>query len=176
MITTGALATEERKLEILLDARKLIETPRRWIKGRQHKENLVRPDQYCLIGAVTQAAGSKSSGYRIRPLLDEAIESYILTESTKYYMFIPGIENFNDEVKSTHSDVLAVLDIAINNTRVRIQKLTELQESIEKKKVSDLYVPEGFGAPQSLPKPPPVKTHDQKEADAPVHDKTLVGV
>jgi hypothetical protein len=97
----------------LIAARALIDTPEKWCKWHGHmtrrKWLFFEQHSYCTIGAIAVEPGghmntSRSAYYKMRDALERALP--------------PGFRNsflvsFNDDESTTHNDVLALFDRAI---------------------------------------------------------------
>ena len=100
--------------EVLIAARDLIAEPEHWIKGAMAKRtrgSRVRLDSdhpdatcFCLLGAVVCAAGVG------KLILEDAEDTLRVWLPANYN---GQISDFNDARSTTHADVLAVLDCAI---------------------------------------------------------------
>lgn len=86
--------------DILVGARKILEDPAKWIKGDYERNGC-----YCLVGALTWSAEEE-------PALDDAM-ARLQAEVRKRYGRSHSIVMFNDAERTTHADVLSVLDLAI---------------------------------------------------------------
>ena len=90
---------------ILRSAKELIRSPRYWTQGKRKRERLLRPTQYCLLGAVSEAAGTHYSAdgklrWRVLQTLAPHIDH--------------SVEWFNDT--GTFEEVHQALDAAIFDT------------------------------------------------------------
>jgi hypothetical protein len=89
---------------VLREARGLIDTPEKWIKGWFHCDDGGR---YCVLGAVYEGArklGAEGLTYRAVDALGHAIFGRPVDCS---------ISAWNDALERTHADVLAAIDTAI---------------------------------------------------------------
>jgi hypothetical protein len=98
-------------LEILIAARALIEAPARWTKGSfaRDADGGAYPGKgkevcWCFAGAIFKAANNDADGI--------AAERFITNVTG-----ISNIRRFNDHPTTTHADVLAVFDRAIERAR-----------------------------------------------------------
>ncbi len=95
-------------LDILRDARALIETPDRWIKG-EYGRVLYGTQCYCLVGAVDQASDLDTVQFnRAQKVLLAVVDE-------------DSIVDFNDAPRTTHGgDVMAAFDRAIAVTEAAV--------------------------------------------------------
>lgn len=90
--------------EILVGARKLLEDPANWIRG-DFEDN----GGHCLIGACRAVA-------RAHSVTDERLVAHAihgLREVISYEGRGTSVALFNDSMRTSHADVLSVLDLAI---------------------------------------------------------------
>lgn len=99
--------------ELLIEAKKLIDTPDKWIKGIYEWNGC-----YCVSGALREAR--KSFDY------NSFWKAYELIMQEAYSVDIP---KFNDAITTTHDDVMKVMDKAI-----KASKANKLQELIKEQK------------------------------------------
>jgi hypothetical protein len=89
-----------------------------WTKGTFHRHRLLRRDQYCLLGALTQVEDDDYRGwyYPARALLAE----HITGDSAAEYR-ITGfvVEGFNDRSETTWPDVKRLLEACAADPRAR---------------------------------------------------------
>lgn len=98
--------------QILVDARAIIDTPNKWRQGKlaTDKDNQPVPfysnkaERFCSVGAIYRATGSEY----ITPSR-KAITALFCSIPLDY----DSVYEFNDDTKTTHSDVLRVFDLAI---------------------------------------------------------------
>ncbi|MFM7009063.1 MAG: hypothetical protein ACKO0Z_06970 [Betaproteobacteria bacterium] len=99
--------------DVLTAARDLLADRDHWIKGTRFRPadpDKDKPDAFCLLGAISHAAYS----FGVEDDNDE-IEYELLPLTTDIVRAVidGGIMTFNDHPGTTHADVLAVLDKAI---------------------------------------------------------------
>jgi hypothetical protein len=86
--------------ENLIAARALIDTPEKWGKGAWHSRGC-----FCAIGAVLEAQGKlgrAAYGGETEVALMHALPAGI-----------GSVEDFNDQFRTTHADIMALFDRAI---------------------------------------------------------------
>lgn len=96
--------------DTLIAARALIDTPDKWIKrhwasdadGRQVFPTDPGAVCYCLVGAIRACDGGTPARSLVATVIDELFD-YRFTMTT----------DFNDDLATTHADVMRVLDTAI---------------------------------------------------------------
>lgn len=98
-------------LEILIAGRELISTPERWTKGAFARD--ANGTEYpcagaevcwCFAGAIFKVAPNAEQGLQTERFIAQAAG-------------IPNIRKFNDDPTTTHADVLAAWDRAIERAR-----------------------------------------------------------
>jgi hypothetical protein len=92
-------AAEMNAYNVLVAARALIDTPDKWIKGDMKDDE----GRYCLVGAINEIDPIGVGGVAAKSVL------------AKYTGGPPA--TFNEALRTTHADVLHVLDSAIEKTR-----------------------------------------------------------
>ncbi len=95
----------------LLAAKSLIETPDRWIRGSLRERDFMGC-RYCTLGALSEATS----------VFPEADEHYNLAYAALQaqlpnYPSSGSIAWFNDDPRTTHTDVLGLFDRAIRSTQ-----------------------------------------------------------
>lgn len=95
--------------EIFVATRKLLGAEKHWIKGMSHDGAY----GYCLMGGLAKIA--KGNPNHIVPEdVAERIADCVLKHFGNRFLF--GVTDFNDDYRTTHKDVLKVLDCAIKET------------------------------------------------------------
>lgn len=89
--------------EDLIAAKALIDTPDKW--GQEEYEP--RPGCYCIFGAIAKAKGVKAA-----PRLELGHEAYALRMALPSE-FLGGVVDYNDDLATTHADIMALFDRAI---------------------------------------------------------------
>lgn len=104
--------------QIYREARELIAERKSWRKRAYHTYSEEDGAQFCLFGALSEAAKqdlSWADANKLRPPLNRCIGE-----------LFPGrgdyTEHFNDHPRTKHTDVLKVLDCAIADTAPRPRK------------------------------------------------------
>jgi len=94
----------------LIKARELIKKKHNWCKGRLTRNSFCgrRPQSYCGVGAVFKAAKILKIKVIYR---DIAID--FLDEVARHHGYIEFID-FNDDDKTTHKQVIAAIDDAVD--------------------------------------------------------------
>lgn len=98
--------------KLLIDARKLVETPECWAKGTYMDRSR---KQFCVVGAVSMVAS------RGMPALWSS-DSYWMLQARSFLQDACGdvdIEGWNDNPDTGHADVLLVFDKAISMALAR---------------------------------------------------------
>lgn len=103
-------------IELLTQTKSLIANPDNWIKkknalsakGREVKPSSNRACKFCLLGALDRVSALNGFTYSVR---NEAI--YRLEIEVKQVSEYRCVHWYNDAPKTTHSDVIAILDNAI---------------------------------------------------------------
>ncbi len=96
--------------DIFVGARELLSDPARWGKGSFWDPNA---DCFCLIGACGVAAGLDAKSFS---RMEDGFEELIAEVTPPLLRCIPAdgfVSQFNDSPRTTHADILAVLDCAI---------------------------------------------------------------
>ncbi len=106
--------TNEKRdaIHVLRGAKKLIATPQQWTQGALTATYHGRTC-YCMVGALRQAA-SGSVDYRHVRDHPAYMTAYATVIGQLPIMSIP---DFNDDTTTTHGDVLAVFDRAIDRLK-----------------------------------------------------------
>src|SRR5882724_6882349 len=103
-------------LELLMDARSRIASPKAWVKGRFQEE-----DSYCLVAALSLACGSLS--FKVPNRTERRLARSLVRQlppDTPFWAkirFVPARQRlmaFNDDTRTSHGDVVTLLDQAIN--------------------------------------------------------------
>lgn len=89
-------------MDVLREARELIDTPEKWIQGLFHGLG-----RYCVLGAVYEGARRAGAERLTHPAVD-ALGYAIFGRPVDY-----SISAWNDALERTHADVLAAIDTAI---------------------------------------------------------------
>ncbi len=105
-------------LATLMLARDLIAKPENWCQGtlalNAHEEDVdpkyITAERFCMLGAIQRITGEVI----IRDELEEPLERAIGVEPRGGPEHVPG---FNDDPVTTHADVLAAFDLAIELVR-----------------------------------------------------------
>lgn len=85
--------------DFLMETKKLIDSPEKWIKGAYKKNGC-----YCIIGAIHEVIGYSEETF------EEAYNMVMDVVVSKGFSCVP---NFNDAPETTHADVMNVLDLAM---------------------------------------------------------------
>lgn len=85
--------------QVLLRTRALVDSPDRWIKGDMRDDHGL----FCLIGAINEVDPLGVGGVEAKRALTKACGR-------------PPID-FNEDKRTTHDDIMHVLDLAIERTR-----------------------------------------------------------
>lgn len=100
-------------VQILTDAKALIDTPEKWTKGwfarsannRRVRQGSNKACRWCVVGAVGVASGSSGScAARALAALRECCSEDFIAD-------------FNDDPATTHADIMALFDRAIARAR-----------------------------------------------------------
>jgi hypothetical protein len=106
------LSNTDLTLRILKSARKLIETPDRWVQGALCVPRWDGWERYCLEGAIDEAARSLRGNVGIAAATCRAdLKVRHAVQKRAGRPMAPC--SYNDSPFTTHKDVLAVLDGAI---------------------------------------------------------------
>lgn len=89
--------------EVLEDAKALIDTPDKWVKGAYHGDD---GTTHCALGALTIAVFRHREVYPIHSIAHKVLRA----EVPPVYLTISA---FNDSSKTTHADVMDMFDRAI---------------------------------------------------------------
>lgn len=95
--------------EFLIEVKKLIDTPDKWLKGRYSSQDEldIKPIKFCMEGACLHlSAAGMTFGY-IRSVICFNYGDGVNSENA-------SITNFNDLPDTTHEKVMAVMDKAIS--------------------------------------------------------------
>lgn len=107
----------------LIEAKKLIDTPDKWIKGSYyHAEDFfgIRKMMFCAVGAIYQAGTWEWRNEDTNtPMALYRPEDHIMANEAVEYLHSAachpgGIEGFNDDETTTHEEIMAVFDKAIS--------------------------------------------------------------
>jgi len=109
-------------VEVLVEARALVDTPQRWGKWYLEGE---KGGPMCALGALTQVLG-----FAIRPGVYPSLDAHAATAALIAALGkdLPTanradiVWSFNDDPSTTHVDVLAMFDRAIANERAKAQE------------------------------------------------------
>ena len=108
-------------LEILRDARSRIADEGNWLKG-----DFRDGDRHCLVAALSVAAGSRN--FKIPNKAERRLARFLVTQLPAKAPFwtrlrvMPArhrLMYFNDDARTTHSDVMALYDRAIEHLASR---------------------------------------------------------
>jgi hypothetical protein len=88
-----------RDHDVLVQTRALIDSPDRWIKGDMKDDE----GRFCLVGAINEVDALGVGGVEAKRTL------------AKVCGMPPG--DFNEDKRTTHDDIMRVLDQAIEKTR-----------------------------------------------------------
>ena len=95
--------------QVLRDARALIDTPDKWVKGYNERDGCM-----CVLGAIAKVLRSRN-----------VIPDWEYSESAEMAKFLPAgfrqIDDFNDHPTTTHADVMALFDRAIAAAELETQ-------------------------------------------------------
>ncbi len=110
-----------RELELLLRARRAIDTPQKWCKHRVQARG-----RLCMAGALMRGAGMTRAKMRweeptimARCVPTMARRGYRILSQYVPERFDGSVEAFNDNSHTRHSDVLEVFDHAITEWTAR---------------------------------------------------------
>jgi hypothetical protein len=98
----------------LIAARALIDTPEKWIKGIRHTTErqwlFFERHRYCAVGAISTGQDGCLDHRPFREFLrlQDALEAALPPDFSRSYIWA-----FNDHPATTHNDVLALFDRAI---------------------------------------------------------------
>lgn len=118
--------TPERRLEILINTRRLITSRRRWGKGRLMEHTIIdrllrRPPSLCLMGAVMiGTTGQLDYSMEVYEALD-FLADLIISNRSPYPR--NKVTAYNDASTTTHEGVLFLVDTAIFHTQNEIAEL-----------------------------------------------------
>lgn len=106
-------------LEVLEGARKIIATPNKWLKGKFANDE----GRYCLQGACRISAFGNCD-IPIKTHVEDIYSVPLADCIRELYPERPGryLPDFNDHKHTTHKDVMAVIDCAINKVKQRKRK------------------------------------------------------
>ena len=102
-------------IELLQSARELIAAPQHWTKGSYRRYRRTGQRAYCVLGAIHESLWADDyTPERYAAIKTPAIASL--------YMAIPkdfmgGLPEYNDARRTTHADILALFDRAIELAR-----------------------------------------------------------
>ena len=107
--------------EMLIGARELIADPKHWIKGSYERELAGGVKAYCLIGALSKVrlrgTANGDDDYDIARVAERHLRDCVQRRKIPvgFYgnKYVETAIEFNDLRTTTHADVLAVLDCAI---------------------------------------------------------------
>lgn len=93
--------------ETLVEARKLIEEEKNWVKGAYKREGIFpRSPLFCAVGTLREIDGEYEG--LARKALGQALQGNGPTGNGWY-----SVPRFNDHPNTTHADILALFDRAI---------------------------------------------------------------
>lgn len=104
-------------LKILRRVRELLDSPQSWVKGVGRD----LAGRMCMLGAVDAAVEERFGFSRwdgLAPPRDARVYELLAHVKSVLYKHIPspfGVMMFNDDPRTTHADVLKVLDAAIED-------------------------------------------------------------
>jgi hypothetical protein len=112
---------KKKELQILIHARELISTPDHWCKGRfavdsQGKavtETSERAYAWCLTGALYRSAHDLGYFFATENAFFRSCARLIRLSSSLSYNAYSGVMSYNDNVLTTHQDILDLLDTGI---------------------------------------------------------------
>jgi hypothetical protein len=110
-------------LQILLDARAFLTDEKRWVKGAYSLGGLGDEMQCCLMGALIHRGydpqqADDTANLKAKELLAKAVGPRV----SDAFAASSRIQIFNDAPTTTHADVLAVLDAAIELARYEAEQ------------------------------------------------------
>lgn len=117
--------TLQLELKLLQDARALIANEQNWCKETfQKHERFWRPRQYCLVGALEQVAMNEAAAYLPDPLpvFQANADARGRLNWLAYRTCGGGAIGFNDAPRTTHRDVLWLLDMAITQCKQELSR------------------------------------------------------
>ncbi len=101
---------KEEVIDHLQKARKLVEDPRHWIKGR-FKVKLNGDYGYCMLGALGEVS------IDLKDTQVNAAAVYAISSAVQQKTRQETISEFNDSGQTTHEQMLQVFDLAIEMVR-----------------------------------------------------------
>jgi hypothetical protein len=107
-------------LDELRRTRTLLSDPTHWCKGSHSRQRADGGYEYCLVGGlhfdIAIVADVSEEGMDIRNTADEALHQ--AAEELGLLNTYESLIHFNDMNSTTHSEVLAVIDLAITRMEV----------------------------------------------------------
>lgn len=90
--------------DFLLEAKGLIDSPEKWIKGSFRKNGC-----YCMLGALLEVVGKDYAWDKACTLIENT-----LVREKAFSCYMP---EFNDAPETTHDDVMKIMDLAIERSK-----------------------------------------------------------
>lgn len=123
--------TLQLELKLLQDTRALIANEKNWCKETFHKSGgFLRPERYCLVGALDHVSMVEAEANLPDPI--SALRANAAARERLDWMAYDtgrgGAMGFNDAPRTTHRDVLWLLDMAITRCK---QDLSRQQAKVE---------------------------------------------